>query len=116
RQKRHEQKLRAVVHSRIMAKEQEVASAVGNPPAHRDSAAMNGAQLLMAQGDSSGLMSGAPAEGGIASDEGVVAELEIEANEGPAEEHENEPDENAAEESDRAEADCPIGTGVGGPR
>jgi hypothetical protein len=35
---------------------------VDNPPAHRDSAAMNGAQLLMAYGDSSGLMSGPPAE------------------------------------------------------
>jgi hypothetical protein len=32
-----------------------------NPPAHRDSAAMNGAQLLMAHSDSSGLMSVPPA-------------------------------------------------------
>ena len=50
--------LRAVVHSRIMAKEQEVASA----------------ERLAA-------------EGGIASDESAFAELEIETNEGPAEEH-----------------------------
>jgi hypothetical protein len=34
---------------------------VGYPPAHRDETAMNGAQLLKAQRDSSGLMSGPPA-------------------------------------------------------
>jgi hypothetical protein len=34
---------------------------VGNPRAHRESAAMNGAQLLMAHSGSSGLMSGPPA-------------------------------------------------------
>src|SRR5208337_210225 len=81
-QKRKERALREVVHSRIMAKKQDVASAVGNPPAHRESAAMNGAQLLSAQSDSSGLMSGASAEGGIASDESAVAEPEIEDDEG----------------------------------
>src|ERR1035437_2746449 len=32
-----------------------------NPPAHRDKTAMNGAQLLRGQYDSSGLMSGPPA-------------------------------------------------------
>ena len=31
------------------------------PPAHRDKTAMNGAQLHMAHGDSSGLMNGPPA-------------------------------------------------------
>ena len=36
-------------------------SDVGHPPAHRDKAAMNGAQLLMAHGDSSRLMNGPPA-------------------------------------------------------
>jgi uncharacterized protein with PIN domain len=34
---------------------------MGNPPAHRDSTTMNGAQLLMAYGESSGLMCGPPA-------------------------------------------------------
>jgi hypothetical protein len=34
-----------------------------HPPAHRDKAAMNGAQLLKAHGDSSGLMNGSPAGG-----------------------------------------------------
>jgi hypothetical protein len=34
---------------------------LGHPPAHRDRAAMNGAQLVKAQCGSSGLMSGAPA-------------------------------------------------------
>jgi hypothetical protein len=34
---------------------------LGRPPAHRDKTAMNGAQLLIAHGDSSGLMSGPPA-------------------------------------------------------
>jgi len=33
-------------------------------PAHRDDAAMNGAQLLKFRGDSSGLMGGPPARGG----------------------------------------------------
>jgi hypothetical protein len=33
-----------------------------HPPAHRDKAAMNGAQLFMAHGDSSGLMNGPPAK------------------------------------------------------
>jgi len=33
----------------------------GHTPAHRDRAAMNGAQLSMVHGDSSGLMTGAPA-------------------------------------------------------
>jgi hypothetical protein len=32
-----------------------------HPPAHRDKTAMNGAQLPMTHGDSSGLMSGPPA-------------------------------------------------------
>jgi len=32
-----------------------------HPPAHRDSAAMNGAQLLRGKGDSSGTMTGPPA-------------------------------------------------------
>ena len=77
-----ERALRAVVHSRIMAKEQEVASA----------------ERLAA-------------EGGIASDESAVAEPEIEANEGPAEEHEKEPDESAAAEGDSGEAGCPIEMG-----
>jgi hypothetical protein len=91
-----------------MAKEREVTSAVGNPPAHRDSATMNGAQLLMAQSDSSGLMSGAPAKGGIASDESTVKVLEIGANEGPVEEHMSEPDESAAAKGDSGNAGCPI--------
>jgi hypothetical protein len=34
---------------------------VGNPPAHLDSAAMNGAQLLVVHRDSFGMMSGPPA-------------------------------------------------------
>jgi hypothetical protein len=58
RQKRKEQKLKAMVHSRIMANEQEVASA----------------ERLAA-------------EGGIASDESAVAKPEIEANESQVEEH-----------------------------
>jgi hypothetical protein len=57
KKKRNERALRAVVHSRIMAKKQEVASA----------------ERLAA-------------EGGIASDESAVAEPEVEANEGLAEE------------------------------
>ena len=56
--KRNEQKLKAVVHSRIMAKEQEVASAE-----------------RLAE------------EGGITSDKSANEVLEIVANEGPAEEH-----------------------------
>jgi len=36
-------------------------SSCGPPPAHRDKAAMNGAQLLITHGDSSGLMCGPPA-------------------------------------------------------
>ena len=71
--------MRAVVHSRIMAKEQEVASAERRA-----------------------------AEGGIASDESAVAEPEIEANEGPAEEYENEPNESAAANGGSGEAGCPI--------
>jgi uncharacterized protein YjbI with pentapeptide repeats len=91
-----------------MAKEQEVASAEGNPPAHRESAAMNGAQLLMAQGDSSGLMSGAPVEGGIVSDVSAIAEPEIEVNEGSVEEHESGHNVSAVVKGDMAEAGCPI--------
>jgi len=74
--------LRAVVHSRIMAKEQEVASA----------------ERLAA-------------EGGIASDESAVAEPEIEINEGPAEEHEKEPNERSAAEGDSGESGCSIRMG-----
>ena len=74
--------MKAVVHSRIMAKEQEVAS---------------GERLA--------------AEGGIASDESAVAEPEIEANEGLAEEHENEPDASTAAEGDSGEAGCPVRMG-----
>ena len=36
-------------------------SSCGPPPAHRDKAAMNGAQLLITHGDYSGLVSGPPA-------------------------------------------------------
>jgi hypothetical protein len=36
-------------------------SRCGPPPAHRDKTAMNGAQLLITHGDSSGLMCGPPA-------------------------------------------------------
>jgi hypothetical protein len=71
--------LRAVVHSRIMAKEQEVASA--------------------------GRLA---AEGGIAPEESAVAEPEIETNKGLSEEHENEPDESAAAEGESCETGCPI--------
>ena len=74
--------MRAVVHSRIMAKEQEVVSA----------------ERLAA-------------EGGIVSDERAVAEPEIEASEGAAVEHENEPVESAAAEGDSSEAGCPIRMG-----
>jgi hypothetical protein len=55
------------------------------------------------------------AEGGIASDESTVAELEIEANDGPAEEHEKEPDENTAWEGEYGEAGCPIWMGYSEP-
>ncbi len=82
-----EQALREMIHSRIMAKEQEVAS-----------------------------VKRLAAEGGIASDESAVAEPEIEANEGSAEEYESDPDESAAVEGDSGEAGCPIEMGVGGPR
>ena len=71
-----------MVHSRIMAKEQEVALA----------------ECLAA-------------EGGIASDESVVAETVIEAKEESVEEHEKEPDENTEWEGEYGEAGCPIWMG-----
>jgi len=82
-QKRKEQKLKAVVHSRIMAKKQEVASA---------------ARLA--------------AEGGIVSGESTVAEPEIEGSEGSAEERVSEPDESAEAKGDRAEAGCSVKMGL----
>ena len=81
-QKSSEQQLRAVVHSRIMAKEREVASA----------------ERLAA-------------EGGIASGESAVTEPEIEDNEGSVEEPEKEPDVNTEWEGEYGEAGCPIWMG-----
>jgi len=48
---------------------------MGHPPAHRDEAAMNGAQLLKAQDHSSGLMSGPPAAEAKAREEKVLKQI-----------------------------------------
>ena len=80
--------MRAVVHSRIMAKVQEVASAVS-----------------------------LAAEGGIASDESAVAELEIEADDGSVEVPVKMPDaSNAAKDDSNSEARCPIRMGISDQR
>ena len=72
-----------MVHSRIMAKEQEVASV----------------ERLVA-------------EGGIASDESAVEEPEIEADEGSVEEHVKEPDESSVWKGGDGEVGCPIRMGA----